>query len=460
MSGCQTIFNSMSELDNHLHQKHSYSCELCHQILRSKEQYEIHHELVHVHTCHVCFDVCVSREVLSIHYAQVHPNKCQYCDEITTSEHLLNIHIDNSHTYDCDACDFTGVGEDTLEDHILATHATADECNLFKCDDCQFKSYNKLNFGSHYKRFHGSGRNRNRLNTEANENVTQLKRNFERLEKLYKEALDEASTQKAEYEVKIANANEERTRAIANNEILQEKIEVLFKLGKSYLDNNKKLKERMENTATDSTDAINQNVDDENISVVSNEPDEVRKEGGWTTSKMRGFKRKQPNVDSPGEGESRSKLARSTTENPDASQEIRNSEHLNRQGEISSKRVCFYFSTTGTCKYEERTGLKCRYEHSRGSMPTLCRFGVNCSKARCTFMHPKLPQNWGEMQLFLEKIGNMSLINPWQNQVALNPWNHQGQQNATNLAPLRQPMVQRNHGEVMAERRGVGFSRN
>ena len=77
-------------------------------------------------------------------------------------------------------------------------------------------------------------------------------------------------------------------------------------------------------------------------------------------------------------------------------------------------------------------------------------------------MHPKLPQNWGEMQLFLEKIGNMSLINPWQNQVALNPWNHQGQQNATNLAPLRQPMVQRNpnHGEVMVERRGVGFSRN
>ena len=113
-----------------------------------------------------------------------------------------------SHTYDCEVCGYTGEGEETMEDHILDKHAQPDSDNIFKCDDCSFQSKEKEDFGKHYKEKHGSKANQTSKNesiekTKMESELKQLKNNFERLEAMYNEALEEANNVKSEYEAKL-----------------------------------------------------------------------------------------------------------------------------------------------------------------------------------------------------------------------------------------------------------------
>ena len=57
-----------------------------------------------------------------------------------------------------------------------------------------------------------------------------LKNNFQRLEALYQEALDESNKIKAEYEVKLIKADEDYTRIFSQNEVLKESdVQTMFK---------------------------------------------------------------------------------------------------------------------------------------------------------------------------------------------------------------------------------------
>ena len=66
-----------------------------------------------------------------------------------------------------------------------------------------------------------------------------MKSNFSRLETMYHQSLDEVNKVKSEYEAKIIIANDNYRVVKTENEVLKERVDVLFKLGRSYLNNTK-----------------------------------------------------------------------------------------------------------------------------------------------------------------------------------------------------------------------------
>ena len=98
----------------------------------------------------------------------------------------------------------------------------------------------------------------------------------------------------------------------------------------------------------------------------------------------------------------------------------------------NTEKLCHFFTNTGRCNFEERTGRKCKFTHKQQSTPRsyspsvkMCRFGINCSKPRCSFSHPQLrsPNRSHSRGPFLENIQNQQMyMNPWTPQTAINPW--------------------------------------
>ena len=66
--------------------------------------------------------------------------------------------------------------------------------------------------------------------------MTTISYNFERLEGMYHESLEEVNQVKSEYEAKLIRANDNQAVIMAENEALKEKVDILFKLGRSYID--------------------------------------------------------------------------------------------------------------------------------------------------------------------------------------------------------------------------------
>ena len=76
---------------------------------------------------------------------------------------------------------------------------------------------------------------------------------------MYHESLEEASQVKSEYEAKLIAANDRYSQTKAENEKLREQVDILFKLGKSYLDQGKTEKNKgnkNKNRKTEDPDAI------------------------------------------------------------------------------------------------------------------------------------------------------------------------------------------------------------
>ena len=90
---------------------------------------------------------------------------------------------------------------------------------MFNCGDCAFKTKKKGAFEKHFKDNH-SQRTVHDIDSietvvEEEENVSELKAelkllksNFQRLEQMYHESLDEVNTVKSEYEAKIVSAHD------------------------------------------------------------------------------------------------------------------------------------------------------------------------------------------------------------------------------------------------------------
>ena len=75
-------------------------------------------------------------------------------------------------------------------------------------------------------------------------------------------------------------------------------------------------------------------------------------------------------------------------------------------------RYCYYFVNTGRCRFEENTGKQCKFEHKQAPM---CRSGINCTRPKCMFSHPKINGN----SHFLGNMRPPTTFMPWQ---MINPW--------------------------------------
>ena len=253
-----------------------------------------------------------------------------------------------------------------------------------------------------------------------------LKNNFERLQTLYQESLEENDKIKSEHEVQTIKANEEYARIIAQNEALQEKNETLYKLVKCYLEKN--------NDNRDDNEHRNQ--DSQEVQVVENNSEA----GSWSQNKLRGFKKKTVPFkntareteipenscrDRPQMSPQSQLTIRDQNTRPDQlSNTNRTERETNNQG-----RLCRFFTATGWCRYEERTGRKCNFIHDSSQCQAIpmCNFGINCRNQRCSYSHPRIRSYRSNLQRsnFLGNMQSGQNVNQWPSQVTTNPWLHQ-----------------------------------
>ena len=214
-------------------------------------------------------------------------------------------------------------------------------------------------------------------------------------------------------------------------------------------------------SSTNTNDERKEESGEEEIEVVEDDTDSTESLQEWTKNKMRGFKRANPastatpKVPTKAQAKPKPKSATKTAPNeskstgttsgkqetppsspnvspPDDSSQS-NSDRLETETEKYKGKYCHYFVNQGRCNFEERTGLKCRFEHKIAPM---CNFGISCSRTKCMFSHPKL--NGGNNDFLGKSTGYPPMMNPWQtlnpwmnpqNQFLPNPWNTQrGQQ--------------------------------
>ena len=226
-----------------------------------------------------------------------------------------------------------------------------------------------------------------------------MKNNLGRLETLYHEALEETNNIKSEYEAKLITANDDLTTTKAENEALTEKVDILFKLGRSYLN---------QTNVTKKNDSMDKKNDD--IIEIDDEQTDVNLESleSWTTKKLRGFKRVSPaataekqnktNLSYPDPkkqqssyNSSSSRMSRASSSSapsrPSSPTDVQQVQQSEIQRDIYKDKFCHFFVNTGNCTYEERTGKKCKFEHRQAPM---CRLGISCRRPKCMFLHPKM----------------------------------------------------------------------
>ena len=132
------------------------------------------------------------------------------------------------HTFTCDICHFVSINEESIEDHILEKYAVPDEDNWYKCYDCSFQFKDKSLFGRHFKEEHGSKAPSKKLEEENRI----LRNNFERLEAMYHDSLEEVNKPKSECEARLIVATDNYTVVQTENEVLKERVDILFKHGR------------------------------------------------------------------------------------------------------------------------------------------------------------------------------------------------------------------------------------
>ena len=473
---CEAKFPAGKDLKEHIEEEHSHDCEICIMKFKVKSLLRSHNQSIHNFKCDHCDERKVSQEDLNKHIDANHsfncsvcniklPNKsdlekhqsdqhtmCMICSVDLGTKEKVNIHMKECHMFICDVCSFTCTSEGSIEDHILDNHATPDTDNWYKCDDCTFQSQDKRTFGEHFKQKHGSEAPTKKLEEENRI----IKNNFERLEGMYHDSLEEVNRVKSDCEARVIAANDNYTVLKAENEVLKEKVDILFKLGRSYLDRN--------NAANNTEEKKEDNDEEIEVEVIDEDTENIESLKEWTKNKMRGFKRANPASTSIPKATPVEASKTKTSPNPNdpkksVGEPKPNSKpkHPNNQENHSSMskeetapnadndsspetdherfkgKYCHYFVNQGKCNFEERSGFKCRFEHKVAPM---CNFGVSCTRTKCMFSHPQVA---GGNHTFLEKTrGFPPMMNPWQminpwmnppNQFIPNPWNGQGTQN-------------------------------
>ena len=264
-------------------------------------------------------------------------------------------------------------------------------------------------------------------NRELKEEVKLLKSNFDRLQLMYHQSLDEVNKVKSEYEAKLLIANDGYRVIKTENEVLKERVDVLFKLGRSYLNNSTK-NEKKNETAEE--------IVVEDIETTRKEDaDDVENLQEWTKNKFRGFRRvdptkqpKQKSTDQSNRSQTKADVHPPPTSNASSNASQNNArssktanvtDNIEPEENIYKGRYCHYFVNIGNCNFEERTGVKCKYEHKQAPM---CNQGSSCTRSKCMYSHPKTQGNRNQNNFLGQMINPWTMMNPWMNQTP-NPWN-------------------------------------
>jgi hypothetical protein len=271
---------------------------------------------------------------------------------------------------------------------------------------------------------------------------------------------------KSEYTAKLYDATEKYRVTLTENEELKEKVEIPFKLGRSYIDKGEPAK----SDRGDAQDNIQQRTTTDNDESKKPELDADQDEnniGAWATNKYRGFRRVSPTTNAqPGKptphpptgapSASRSppasKASSTSSGTTSVNERLQNlamndsptSAHNEGRSGVSSPygraQYCHYFTNFGKCFFEEKYGTKCRFEHKVAPM---CQSGTACNRPKCMFTHPNMGGRnntssfLGNNSGFQSNPGFQNNMNPWQQMTStfMNPWNYMA------MPPFQQPTV-------------------
>ena len=441
---CSKKFINPQDFSKHFDQQHIFRCEFCDNECESKEDLEKHLQSNHTHICCVCSEEFRTEKQLEVHSKEEHTFSCEVCDETFEVKQKLQDHEEENHSFDCDHCEFKGRTTETMEKHILEKHVHPNANSHFKCDECPYTSKEKEELLKHFKENHkeenhdGPIDTRNTTDSESYEvarlkkELKSLKNNFERIEVLLQDSLEENEKLKSDYESKLIEANNNLRIVKTENEELNEKVEVLFKLGRGYINKYEK-KKQGNNPITTEVNA--EEIETGHVEEITlNEHDDVGTDDllEWTKNKLRGFKRSAPTT--MAEKLSKTNKVRNSLPpqrpNPPTPEQPQGFQDKNNPN-MARPRYCHYYANTGKCSFEERTGSKCKFLHKDAPM---CQRGVACTRNKCMYKHPNMA---GRYHSFLDRSsgtpqnpGNQNphpwmMINPWWNpsQVPVpSPW--------------------------------------
>ena len=214
----------------------------------------------------------------------------------------------------------------------------------------------------------------------------------------------------------------------AENEELREKVDVLFKLGRSYINKKEKTQQDENNEKKKDVPVTNDVEEIETISVEEVTVDDLQT---WTQNRLRGFKRVSPSSNSapkhkPATNSSTTNRQPQTSASPatpasegsSVSGSARESSAWGPGTGSERKQYCHYFVNKGKCNYEENTGEKCRFAHEQAPM---CRSGLACNRSKCMYSHPNIGGT-GNMAFLDRTRGPQQMMNAWP---MMNPWMNQ-----------------------------------
>ena len=358
--------------------------------------------------------------------------------------------MEAEHAYECEKCNFKGNTIAAMENHILDNHVTPDNNNMFVCDDCPFKCKTRELLGKHFQEIHKD--NTSIINTdepeetETNEDPSKikeelrmLKNNFERLESMFQDSLEEVDKVRSEYEAKLIEANDKFRNVKAENEELKEKVDVLFKLGRSYINKKERILQDEKNEKKEAPGSPEEEIETISIDEVTEEEDLT----AWSKNKLRGFKRVSPAAPSAPKVNDVNKAKTSPKAKPEVPERMPTAPEASTGrappgfppvAPGGRKQYCHYFVNQGKCTYEEKTGERCRFAHEQAPM---CRSGLACDRNKCMYSHPRVggTQNMHFLDRsrgFQQMMNPWPMMNPWMNpnpfQQFPNPWGMDGNQ--------------------------------
>ena len=327
-------------------------------------------------------------------------------------------------------CDFAGTTIILMEKHILDNHVNKNRNDKYSCDECTSEFDTKDHLWDHFQSEH----KRENPRTTRSVNIKQtngeevsklngelklLKNNFKRLEGILKDTMDEAEKTKSQYEAQLMQADEVIRVTKAENEVLKERLDVVYKLGRSYLNRfegldkaNKISAKSSHDISRDTSESRSGNGNEiellNDVEEVTDSSDTQQNVNPWAKSKLRGFVRNNRS-ESP-ETSVRQNSIHEASNNRVNERRNSASEQNSRKRTDSNVAYCHYFSNYGRCLYEESSKNKCRFEHKVNA--PLCKSGTSCNRHKCMYKHPTSAT--GNSSFLGSNSNIMFSIPPWQ----------------------------------------------